>query len=300
MLTTRSWTAKETAIAINVNALESFPREDTGRQTGPINLREIPAGNEGPVVRGNQVDGNFVNGLGIRGGTLQTEVVLDDTDIVHVVASDLTVTNFHTYGGLRLESSPTESLVVKFAPDAGLIASGETLEITDRIGGRIQVLGTLGNPVVLTSIFDSTVGAGFTPDGVWQTATFGDPSIPPSPGNWQGILLDPYSHDRNLDTVLEFEGVISGAGDSNAVVGADQDLGELAPDQLSGDENRRLGFTVHGSISADSDRDLYSFDGTAGSMVWIDIDRTDAGLGYRAGIVGWKWQRPGSQSEFTR
>ena len=40
---------------------------------------------------------------------------------MHVVLDKIAVTNLHTFGGLRLESSPTESLVVKFAgPNAGL------------------------------------------------------------------------------------------------------------------------------------------------------------------------------------
>ncbi len=250
-------------------------------------MRPIPPGNVGPVVRGNQLADNAINGLAVRGGTLQTEVVFDDTDIAHVIVQDITVPNFHVYTGLRLESSPTESLVVKLALGAGLTASGETLEITDRIGGRIQVLGTPGYPVILTSLFDSTVGAGFTPDGQWQSVTatpgalipgFPPISAVPTSGDWQGIRLDPYSHDRNVDTILEYEGSIGGSGDTNAVVGSHQELGELAPDQLSGDENRRLGFTVHGTIGANADRDVYSFEASAGSMVWIDIDRTDPGL----------------------
>lgn len=264
-------------ISINVNALDAFLREDTGRQTGSIDLRTIPPGNEGPVVRGNRLADNDVNGMAVRGATLQSEVVFDDTDIVHVVVQDIVSTNFHTYNGLRLESSPDESLVVKLGQGATLLATGETLEITDRIGGRLQVLGTPGNPVILTSLFDTTVGAGFTPAGQWQTRTVNAPLLP-NPGDWQGIVLDPYSHDRNVDTITEFEGALSGDGDTNAVVGAHQALGELAPNQLSGDENRRLGFTVHGSIAANADRDVYSFDGTAGTMVWIDIDRTDLGL----------------------
>ncbi len=54
----------------------------------------------------------------------------------------------------------------------------------------------------------------------------------------------------------------------------------LAPNEKSGDENRRLGFEVHGFISPDDvgDVDVYSFRGTAGTPVWIDVDRTDPTL----------------------
>ena len=48
----------------------------------------------------------------------------------------------------------------------------------------------------------------------------------------------------------------------------------------TGDENRRLGFEVHGSIAYDNpaDVDIYTFDGTAGSEVWIDVDKTSSSL----------------------
>ncbi len=50
----------------------------------------------------------------VRGGTLTTQGIWDDTDIVHVVQDQtIYVPDFHTYGGLRLESSATASLVIK-------------------------------------------------------------------------------------------------------------------------------------------------------------------------------------------
>ena len=52
----------------------------------------------------------------------------------------------------------------------------------------------------------------------------------------------------------------------------------VADDLNAGDENLRLGFTVHGAIAANSDLDVYSFVGKAGTPVWIDIDQTDASL----------------------
>jgi hypothetical protein len=69
-------------------------------------------------------------------------------------------------------------------------------------------------------------------------------------------------------------------------------LGVLAPNyatgtntwesaqEKSGDDNRRLGFEVHGHIALDSsaDTDVYSFVGYAGSEVWIDVDKTSTAL----------------------
>ena len=102
----------------------------------------------------------------VRGETLTTDCVWDDTDIVHVLLNEIVVPNFHTYGGLRLQSSPTESLVVKLLGDnAGFTALGTPVEIDDRIGGTLQIVGMPGYPVVLTSLADDTVGAGLDPWG---------------------------------------------------------------------------------------------------------------------------------------
>jgi hypothetical protein len=264
-------------ISINVNSLTSEFVTDPGRQTGSVDLVEVPPANNGAVIRGNRMAGNDINGLNIRGEVLTTEVVWDDTDIVHVLQRDIEIPDLHTYGGLRLESSSTESLVVK-ARGAEILATGRSLDITDRIGGRLLVIGQPGFPVVITSLFDNTVGAGFTPDGLVQTETETTLGLDPSAGDWQGLRLDQYSHDRNLAVATEREGTIGGFGDSNATIGKHQELGLLAANERSGDENIRLGFTVHGAIANDKDVDLYSFDGVGGTIVWIDIDRTDPRL----------------------
>ncbi|TWU43841.1 hypothetical protein Q31b_13730 [Novipirellula aureliae] len=264
------------AININVNSLNAEFNHDLGRQTGASDSFAIPPANQGPVIRGNRMSGNDTNGLDIRGEVLTTEVVFDDTDIVHVLREDIEIPDFHTYGGMRLESSSTESLVVK-ADGAEILATGRALDIDDRIGGRLMVVGQPGFPVVMTSIHDNTVGAGFTPAGEPQNDTV-SATTAPSPGDWQGLKFDSYSYDRNVAVETEREGMIAGTGDSNSVIGNQQDLGQLAEDEKSGDENIRLGFNVHGSIAANEDQDLFSFEGTSGTMVWLDIDRTEAGL----------------------
>ena len=113
----------------------------------------------------------------------------------------INVPDFHTYGGMRLESSPTESLVVKFSgATAGITATGRPLDIDDRIGGMLHVLGQPGFPVVLTAFSDDSAGAGFTPDGFPQVDTNGDgtsggpggsgnlPPPPPATGELQVTL----------------------------------------------------------------------------------------------------------------
>ncbi len=159
-------------VSINANALNHDIVVDTGRQTGQVDRILGFLDNSGPLIRRNQFDGNSINGMEVRGGTLTTESVWDDAGIVHVLRDAIYVPNFHTYGGLRLLSNLNQSLVVKLlGEDAGFVATGTALGITDHIGGRIQVLGQPGHPVVLTSLFDDTVGAGFDTDGNFQTDT---------------------------------------------------------------------------------------------------------------------------------
>ena len=101
------------AININVNALNYVYKRDTGRTTGPIDRLEGYRDNQGPLILDNQLDDNEINGMVVRGQTLTTQSVWDDTDIVHVLFDTVYVSDFHSFGGLVLASSPTESLVVK-------------------------------------------------------------------------------------------------------------------------------------------------------------------------------------------
>ncbi|MFV2069110.1 MAG: vWA domain-containing protein, partial [Pirellulales bacterium] len=154
------------AININANSLNHVLVADYGRSTGTVDLADKIANNQGPLIRGNLLENNDVNGMVVRGATLTTQGVWDDTDITYVVFEEIIVPDFHTFGGLRLESASTESLVVKLAGDkAGFTALGRPLDIDDRIGGSLQIVGQPGFPVVLTSVNDCTASAGFTPDG---------------------------------------------------------------------------------------------------------------------------------------
>ncbi len=269
------------AISIDVNSLNGLNVPDWGRSTGDVSSFDQYDGNFGPLVRGNQLLNNTVNGMVVRGGTLTTEGIWDDTDIVHVVRSEIVVPNLDTYGALRLESSPTASLVVKLSGiNAGFTATGTLLEITDRVGGTVQVIGQPGHPVVLTSLSDDSVGAGFDPNGNPMDDTDNTPNSTPNPGDWQGIKLEQYSNDSNVAVVVEAEPTTGASQDSNGTINTAQPLGALASGTEAGDDVLRLGFEVHGTIAFDrpSDADVYSFQGYAGTEIWIAIDRTSFSL----------------------
>ncbi|WP_173403165.1 GEVED domain-containing protein, partial [Rhodopirellula sallentina] len=270
------------AININANALTYESLVDSGRSIGAADRFSQFDDNRGPLVRLNETDNNTINGMKVRGQELTTESVWDDSDIVHVLSGEVIVENHHTYSGLRLQSSVSESLVVKVdGNNSGFTATGDPLDIVDRIGGTIQVIGLPGYPVVITHLADDTVGAGFTPEGRVNFDTDNDDSGIAGGDEWRGFLFDEWSNDRNVAIILEAESPLSGTVEvnSNPITKA-QPLGVLAPDMKSGDENRRLGFEVHGYISPNNSKDVdaYSFQATAGTQVWIDIDRTDPSL----------------------
>jgi VCBS repeat-containing protein len=270
------------AININANSMRSETQRDSGRSTGRSDRYSEFDDNKGPLVRLNELDGNSINGMQVRGELLTTETYWEDTDMVHVIAGEVVVGNHHTFSGLTLQSSNSESLIIKATNgSAGFTATGSPQEIIDRIGGTIHVLGTPGHPVVLTSLADDSVGAGFTPSGALNSNT-NNSANPTSgaPGQWRGLLFDEWSNDRNVAIIREAENPLTNGNDVNSNIVAAQNLGVIAPDQKSGDENRRLGFVVRGYISPTSpdDVDVYSFNGTAGTEVWLDIDRTDPNL----------------------
>ena len=268
-------------ININANSLRFENFRDYGRSTGTSQAFSQLVDNHGPLIRLNRLANNTTNGMLIRGEELTTESIWDDADIVHVLQSEIRVDNHHTYSGLRLQSSNSESLVVKLSgPNAGFTATGTPLDIIDRIGGTVQIVGTVGHPVIMTDLADDTVGAGFTPRGAALLDTNNDGPSVGAPGAWRGLVFNEFSNDRNVAIVRELESPLTNKVDVNRTIGTAQLLGTLAPNQKSGDENRRLGFEVHGFISLDdpTDVDIYSFSGTAGTEVWFDIDRTDPAL----------------------
>lgn len=191
------------AISINVNSLNSDLVSDWGRSTGRIDIQGDYFNNSGALVRNNRVGNNAINGMRVRGGTLTVNGVWDDTDIVHVVTEAISVGNQQSLTGtLRLQSSPTESLVVKLLGiTTGLLASGQVLDIPDRTGGALQLVGSANYPVVLTTLRDDTVGAGLTPEGTAQKDTRNtkgvvDPAPPNLPTSGP-VILDGANRDAH-------------------------------------------------------------------------------------------------------
>lgn len=265
-------------ISINANALSSDSVLDNGRQRGFTDRLTEVVDNLGPMIYGNFIGANSINGMDVRGQTLTTSTVWDDTDIVHVLRDEIIVPDLNVMGGLQIKSRPTESLVVKLSANAGFTATGRPLDIDDRIGGIVQIVGSPGFPVYLTSLRDDSIGAGFDPTGLAQNDTNGDGPSVGNAGDWRSIRLDKHSHDRNVETVVEQESPRVTAPGTNAVPSNAQQLGVLAAAEDEGDDVLRLGFTVQGVINEKSDIDVYSFVGSAGAEVWIDIDRTTNAL----------------------
>ena len=290
------------AISIDANALKAINIVDPGRETGLRDAFSQFADNQGPLVRLNRLQNEILGagnilGLQVRSGPLDTATVWDDTDIVHVVTAGNISNNysFHVSGGLRLVSAPNASLVVKLGVGAGFengnpdsdgnnIPDEGPLDISDRIGAAMQILGAPGFPVIITSLRDDTVGASLDLSGLPHLDTNGDGGAStPASGDWNEILFDKYSNDTNMVVVYESEKALTGGIDVNSAPGtsgSSQFIGDLAPNLKSSNENRRAGFEVHGHISEDasSDVDVYSFSADVGTEVWLDIDNTNPAL----------------------
>lgn len=171
-------------LSVDLNSLSHDEVSDPGRASGLIDAVDI-VGNSGPLLDGNVLSGNTINGLHVRGGELTTNGVWDDVDIVHVVTDMIEIPNQHIFGGLRLNSDARGSLVVKFESQddaaAGVVvggslatASDEFTDIADRIGGALQLVGHPDFPVILTTLADDSVGAGFDLNGGPQIDTNND------------------------------------------------------------------------------------------------------------------------------
>ena len=280
-------------VSVNANSLSDVERPDPGRSTGAIDREGRYDYNRGPLVGDNRLSytidaaagrpaGGATLGMEVRGEEVTVESVWDDVSIVHVLRNEVIVQNFSTATGVRLVSQPDASLIVKLqGANAGFTAAGYGLDITDRIGGTVQAIGQPGFPVVLTSLKDDSVGASLDPLGRPTNDTNGDGGASTAaPGDWRSLKFLSMSNDRNVSVVQESEKPLTGGLDMNYFPATAQPLGVLAPDEKSGDENRRLGFEIHGRVAADdtTDVDVYSFQAYAGSEVWLDVDKTSPAL----------------------
>ena len=302
------------AMSVDVNSLNHRPVRDGGRVTyfrnaaaadpsTPIDVFAGFSGNQGPLIRDNRLENNTLNGLLVRGGTLTTEGVWDDTDNVHIVLDEINVPDFHTYGGLRLTSNAAESLVVKLeGANAGFTALGRPLDIDDRIGGRVQIVGHPRAPVVLTALTDDLASAGLTPQGApnWDTDNNGNifeevgPQPLPTIGEIDnGLLID---NDTLTSVIGHFEVTIDDGGSHNvdadgiSAQGNTQLLENIDAifeflnyvDVANGDEVLNLSDTTITTAAYLEDDDLVvsegEFDGENGVVSWRVESHFDDGF----------------------
>lgn len=239
------------AMTFDVNSFSWQEVTDHGRSTGNPDAESMAdnldaltmRGNSGPLIKDNAIntDGSADGGLAgleVRGGKVATEVVWDDTDIVHIVRDTIEVPNQHIYGGLRLQSDARASLVVKFANQdlgqtdallqrrAGIVVGGnrytaedQLIDIADRVGGSLQIVGMPDFPVVLTALSDDAVGAGFTPDGRANVDTDNN-----------GIVLDQRTSTTSTDRLPPQLPLSPAFGNTNSEVDLGRLGGSVAPD----------------------------------------------------------------------
>ena len=95
------------------------------------------------------------------------------------------------------------------------------------------------------------------------------------------MILDTYSNDYNVAEINAYANLPTATVTFNGANQTVKYLGQLATTVNGGDDTLRLGFEVHGSIGyngPDAGSNVYSFQGTAGTQVWLDIDRTTYAL----------------------
>ncbi len=74
--------------------MKAVPVVDMGRSIGRNQAIDVGNGNQGPLINGNRLDDNAMNGMRVRGATMTTEGVWDDTDIVHILQQEIVVPDF--------------------------------------------------------------------------------------------------------------------------------------------------------------------------------------------------------------
>ena len=159
------------------------------------------------------------------------------------------------------------------------------IDLADLPAGTDATFGAINGPNDITTAFSWVVDSAATTARVTSFLELlaADPSVVDSrtqvqAGQWNGVTIREGADDRNVAAVAEQEPVRTTVFDTNSFPGQSQFLGELAPNEQSGDENRRLGFIVDGAITTRDDVDVYSFVAESNTEVWLDIDRTSNSL----------------------
>ncbi len=106
-------------IDIDSDALRDNLRVDLGRQTGIVDRLSDLDDNYGPLVRRNTTSsveegtttavGGQLNGMEVRGGTLSSGSIWDDTDIVHMLFDSITLAIYYLTVGYNFAVDLTKA-----------------------------------------------------------------------------------------------------------------------------------------------------------------------------------------------
>jgi hypothetical protein len=135
-----------------------------------------------PKLTNNTYSDNDVNGLALRGGSIDAATTWDVTSTAYFITGEVKVASGATLTiqlGVAVKFSDYQALVVQ-------------------IGGALQVAGTPGSQVYFTSAKDDAVKGDTNNDGGTTTA---------APGDWAGIKFDAASNTSLIDyAVIRYGG----------------------------------------------------------------------------------------------
>ncbi len=249
------------AISIDANAMKAVSVRDYGRQTGLNNRSRENVGNLGPFVVDNRLGGKH----GQRDANPRRDVDHRNGLGRYRYRSRFNERNRRSRFPYFRRDGTSQQRGRKFGRQA---RGGNRRHHCLRTPARYSESDrwfTAGRrrsrfPVVLTSLSDDTIGAGFDWEGRAMLDTNNNAGrSQPVEGDWRSLRLNPYSNDRNLDTIFEIEADPVGDTNRNDLPSAAQNMGALADNLNGGDETLRLGFSVRGTIAAPSDLDVYRF-----------------------------------------
>ena len=166
----------------------------------------------------------------VRGGTLDTGAIWDDTDIVHVVQTKSPCPTTH----LRRLAA---------AKQPGRKPGREARSGHRRLHGQRHSVGQYrpnwrhaakssaprAIPWCSRRWHDSTVGAGLTPGDQPDNQTLNGDTKAPLPGDWNTVKFDEYANDANFAVVNEQESAYTGGQGTNNVPNTAENLGDAAP-----------------------------------------------------------------------
>ncbi len=210
--------------------------------------------------------GGTISNLQADGFNFQAIVDVDIVDGSGQTALAIDANNVYTLDGTGFLASPGGTVVRGFGTTVQ-----DYVSIVDATGGVAGDIDQIATSPVVANAFSQVLVSSI----LGQIAPSTNDA---AAGDWYGIVIEPGANDRNVAFVPEEERAVATASSVNAIPDNAQQLGSLARDEVSSDENRRLGFNVRGTLSQNSDIDVYSFTANGGTEVYLDIDDTDFGF----------------------